>query len=737
MADNGSARELEERFPALGKLGSRRRPRRIPVVRQLSATECGSACLAMVLSYFGKTVPPDELRSIMGVGRDGASALSILNAASWYGLRGRGVKLELDELQWLTPGAILHWEFNHFVVFERVRGGTIEIVDPALGRRRVPLEQFGRSFTGVALLLEQSDAFEPNVPGARPIWRQVRSIIAESGQWSRIIVVSLLLELFALALPVLTGAIVDRVVPRGDMHLLGVFCVGLAGLAGFYFLSSMVRAHLLIQLRTLFDARMTLGFLDHLLRLPYAYFQRRSAGDLMMRVNSNAMIREMLTSSMLSTILDGSLAGIYLLLIYLASWPFGVLVSGLALAQLGVFWLSRRRQHELMGDTLHTQARSESYLVELLAGVETLKATGSELRAGEHWSSLFVDQLNVSLDRSRLNATVDSLNGTIKLASPLAILVFGALQVLDGAMTLGTVLALCALAGAFLGPLANLVATATQLQLLRSYLERIEDVLSAEPEQLLDGPRLVPTLCGRISLQDVSFRYTPTASEVVRDISVDISAGDFVAIVGRSGSGKSTLASILLGLYKPNAGHVLYDGADLETLDLRLLRQQVGIVNQRAYLFGTTVRANIAMSDPQLPLEDIVAAAKLAHIHDEIRAMPMGYETLLLDGGASLSGGQRQRVALARALVRRPAILLLDEATSALDSVTERAVQQQLAKLSCTRIVIAHRLSTVRDADLILVMEDGRVVEQGTHAELLAKRGAYAQLIAAQVESPS
>ena len=226
-----------------------------------------------------------------------------------------------------------------------------------------------------------------------------------------------------------------------------------------------------------------------------------------------------------------------------------------------------------------------------------------------------------------------------------------------------------------------------------------------------------------------------TNRQPVRDVSVDVQAGDFVAIVGRSGSGKSTLANLLLGLYPPDSGHIQYDGADLETIDLRSLRQQVGIVNQRGYLFGTSIRANIAMSDPQLPLQEVVAAATLAQIHDEIHAMPMGYDTVLLDGGASLSGGQRQRVALARALVRRPAILLLDEATSALDAVTERAVLEQLAKLPCTRIVIAHRLSTIREADLILVMEDGRVVEQGTHAELVLASGAYARLIAAQMES--
>ncbi|HXU74152.1 MAG TPA: peptidase domain-containing ABC transporter [Polyangia bacterium] len=728
-----SAPDLEARYPALGRLAPRRR-RRIPVMRQLSAAECGAACLAMVLGYYDKAVPLDEIRSVMGIGRDGATALAILNAASRYGLRGRGVKLDVDELHWLPAGTLLHWEFNHFVVFERLRGGFIEIVDPSSGRRRVSPEQLGRSFTGVALVLEPTDTFTPSAAGERPIWKQIRAIVADSGQWTRIIVVSLLLQLFALALPALTGTVVDRVVPRGEVHLLGILAVGMVGLVGFHFLASMVRAHLLIQLRTIFDARMTLSFLDHLLRLPYAYFQQRSAGDLMMRVNSNTSIRELLTSGLLSTALDGSLVVLYLGMIFIASPAFGAVVTLLAVAQLAVFLCSRRRQQDLMTDTLEKQARAESYLVELLAGVETLKASGSELRAGEHWSGLFVDQLNIALDRARLNAVVDSLNGALRIASPLVVLGFGAMQALDGTMTLGAVLALAALAGAFLGPLGNLVATATQLQLLWSYLERIEDVLGAAPEQPLDEARQIPTLRGRITLDDVSFRYTTTAPSVVRNVSLEIEAGDFVAIVGRSGSGKSTLASLLLGLYTPTAGRIAYDGADLAGLDARALRQQVGIVNQRAYLFGGTLRNNIAMGDPQLPLDQLVAAARRAEIHDEISAMPMGYDTLLIDGGASLSGGQRQRVALARALARQPAILLLDEATSALDAVTERAVQTQLAQLPCTRVVIAHRLSTIREADLILVMDDGRVVEQGTHAELLARGGAYARLISAQVE---
>ncbi len=745
LGTSGAGTGLLDRFPALRGLspGSPGR-RRIPWVRQTTATDCGAACLAMVLAYHGRKAPLDEIRELLGVDRDGSDALAIANAGEWFGLRGRGVKIEeIDDLEYLPKASVLHWHFSHFVVFEGLTRDGATIVDPAAGRHHVTRSELSRAVTGVAVTFEPTADFTSGGKAGHGPGRYLKQMFEQGGVLSRLLVISVLLQMLALSLPLLTGTLVDRVVPRGDHQLLTVLAAGLAAIVVFNFLASLVRAHLVLQLRTHLDARMTLDFLDHLVSLPFAFFQRRSAGDLMMRLNSNSTIREILTSSALTAVLDGVLVCLYLVLLFATHVPMALLVVGLGLLRVGLFLATRRRHRDLMSQTLHTQARSRGYQVQLLAGIETLKVMGAEQRGVEHWSHLFVDELNVSLARGRLSAVFDSLLASLTMASPLLVLCFGGLAVLNGELSLGTMLALSALAAGFLGPLSGLVSTAVKLQLMGSYLERLLDVLETPREQDRQsaGPEggerklaRAGELRGEISLRDVSFRYSSSAPEALRQVSVDIPAGSFVAVVGPSGAGKTTLAGLCLGLYRPTSGRVLYDGVDLDSLDLRSVRRQLGVVLQQAYLFGTSIRGNIALADPDLPLERVVEAARLANIHDDVTAMPMGYDTLVSDGGGGLSGGQRQRLALARALVHRPKVLLLDEATSQLDAVTEKAIQEQLRSLQATRIVIAHRLSTIRAADLILVLDGGRIVERGRHAELIGRGGAYSNLVAAQTE---
>jgi ATP-binding cassette, subfamily B, bacterial len=424
---------------------------------------------------------------------------------------------------------------------------------------------------------------------------------------------------------------------------------------------------------------------------------------------------------------------VYLVVIIVLSPLLGALVAALAAGEVTVLLAARRRNQNLMGESLATEARSQSYAYEMFSAVETLKAAGAERRAVSHWTNLFVAELNVSLRRGRLEAAVDTATQGLRLLSPIAVLLFGAHLVGSGQLSLGTMLALAALATGFLEPLATLVGTVFQIQLLGSYLARLDDVLTTPTETAGRDLRHAPQLTGAVRAEGLTFHYTPHGPPAVDGADLDVSPGQVLAIVGRSGSGKSTLGRLLLGLYAPSAGRVLLDGIDLATLHPRSVRSQIGVVTQDPYIFGLSIRENLALSDPSLPLDRLEAAAELAGIADDIHAMPMGWDTPLVDAGASLSGGQRQRLALARALATQPRILMLDEATSNLDTVTEAQVHANIARLGCTVIVIAHRLATVIDADRIVVMDAGRVVEVGCHRDLVAARGQYAQLVAGQL----
>jgi len=558
--------------------------------------------------------------------------------------------------------------------------------------------------------------------------RLLAELRAERDAVERVAVASLLVRLFALAVPLLIALVVDQVVPHADRHLLLVAAIGVGVLVAFEALASVLRAHLLLHLRTRVDTRVTSDFLEHLFSLPLSFFRGRSPADLVHRVGSSATAREILTSGALASLLDGATALLYGLLIAALSPRLGLLVLVLAGLHAAVFLLTRRRHRQLMVADLEAQSRAQGRLVEMLGGIETLRCAGAESQSVDGWLDLYSAQLGTALERGGLGAGVDAVRRALESLAPIGMLTIGALAVASGELSLGAMLAISALAGGLFGALSSLVSSALQLELVAAYLDRIDEVLEAPREQEEPGAH-APRLEGAIAVRGLGFRYSDDAPLAVSGVSLDIPQGAAIAIVGPSGAGKSTLAGLLAGLHPATEGDIELDGRPLSTLDIAAVRAQMGVVPQSPSLFAATVGENIALGTPEADLGRIRWAAQVACIHDAIEALPMGYDTPITGSGAPLSGGQRQRIAIARAVLRCPAILVLDEATSALDAVTENRIMNHLGWLGATRILVAQRLSTLVDADLIAVMDQGCVVEMGTHQELLARHGLYAALV--------
>ncbi|GII55392.1 NHLP family bacteriocin export ABC transporter peptidase/permease/ATPase [Planotetraspora thailandica] len=714
---------------------------RVPVRLQMTRTECGAACLAMVLSHHGRDTSVSECRDLLEPGRDGVSPESLVAAAGKLGMRATAERVEDLLARPLTRPVIAYWSKHHYVVLERATGSKVRVADPARGRRTLTREEFSDEYGGVVVDAEPGEDFVRR----RTPWRQrilvryLREFVGVRG--GRRILLSILLlaaglQILGLSLPLATKFAVDYLVPDGRHDLLWILGAGVLGIVVLQGALSLFRARLLLALRAKADRRLIGRFVTHLLRLPLGFFLQRSRGDLLMRLSSVSAGREAVTQQVLTLSLDGVLLIGYVTALTLISPWYTVIVAVLGAMQIGLMLSSYNRVRVLSQQELTTRAEEQSYLIEALQAILPVKANGVEEQARRRWSTLFDTYQTAMVRRGKATSWFEGGQAALSVLAPLALLWCGVWLVLGGRMTLGSMLAANTLAMSVLSPLMGFVGVIQLLSMLRGQIERIYDVLDSAAE--LSGDRTLPDRRPvSVQARDVVFRYAPESAPVVSGVSFTVAPGAKLGVVGRTGSGKSTLALLVLGLLRGEAGEIRHDGVLVDDLDLGDLRRGCGAVLQELSLFNGTIRDNITLGSPDATDADVVEAATLAGLHQDVLRLPMGYKTTVGEGGASLSAGQRQRVALARALVHKPRLLILDEATSHLDPETERRVDTALSALRVTRIVISHRLSAIRNADEIVVVREGQVVERGRHEDLLDRLGDYHSLFGDAAFTPA
>ena len=686
----------------------------VPLVLQTEAAECGLACLAMVASGFGLRTDLPTLRDRFSISQKGATLADLVRIADELRLSSRALRAELDELGQLRLPCILHWDLNHFVVLVGWRRGVATVHDPARGLRRLRLPELSRHFTGVALELAPAPGFEPRTARQQIAWRQLLGPVRGLGQsLAQIIVLAVALEFFVALSPFFMQWAVDDVVVSGDRDLLVTLGIGFGLLVLIQAATAAARSWAVLVLSATLNQQWLVNVFAHLLRLPIAWFEKRHAGDIWSRFASVQQIQRTVTTSFIEALLDGVLV---VLTLALMLW-YSVSLSMVALVAVLLYGVSRRLaflpEREAGEEALIFEARQSSHFLESLRGIQAIKLFDAVADRHQRFASHVVDTMNAQVAVRRIELVQSVLHRLLFGLERVAVVWLGVRLVLDERFTVGMLFAFFAFQEQFAQRVASLVDKAIELKMLRLHGERLADIVLTPPEDLglpaLAGaaPRGVPSL----ELRDVHFRYADGEPEVLRGVSLRIDAGESVAIVGPSGCGKTTLLKVLLGIETPTAGEVLIDGVPLARVGLRAWRSLAGVVMQDEPLFSGSIADNIGFFDGQADLRWIEECARIAAVHDDIAAMPMGYHTLIGDMGAALSGGQKQRILLARALYKRPRVLLLDEATSSLDIERERTVNQAVRQLAVTRIFVAHRPETIASAARVVALADGRIAQ--------------------------
>jgi ABC-type bacteriocin/lantibiotic exporter with double-glycine peptidase domain len=686
----------------------------------------------MVLSALGRHTSIRELRDNADPGRDGLSLRTLRDLLGTFGLRTSGLRVAGEGFREIPLPAIVKWDEAHYVVLERVANNRLTIVDPAHGRAVVGVAEFREHFQGVALVpVDASGMARRRTPRTDALAFVRPHLTGVTPRVAILLALGLVLAGVGMVPAVLTQVVVDHVVPTGSTASFDGLVTVAAGLLGALVLMSLWRGEVAIWFERRLDASLMGMVLGRLLSLPYRYFQTRSAGDLLVRFSSTAFIRDVLSGRLVATLVDVVFVAGYLVMVGLRSWAYVGAIAVFALLQVVAIVATARAARRRAEQEMVENAVAQGVLLETVRSVEVVKALGIERESFRRWRSAFDRQLAAGVARSRIDNHLLAVLDGLMFIAPIVFLLVGAWTVVRSEMTLGTMVALNALAISALAPVRSIGLNLQVLQTVRVHLARLRDILDESPEDVRGG---LPgrALVGGIELDSVGFAYGTGSPAVIQDVTCAVAPGELVAVVGPSGSGKSTLSRLMLGLLMPTSGEVRFDGVPVTSLNLASLRQQCGVVTQDAEIFSGSIGSNVRAGRDDVDDQAVMLALDAACLADDVRRMPLGLHTPLGDEGVGLSGGQKQRLAIARALARRPRVLVLDEATSHLDGPTELRVTANLQALAVTRVVIAHRLSTVRRADKILFLEGGRLQAVGTHDELMAD-ARYAAFVSSQL----